>query len=426
MAEMLNDPIAAALAKQEITIAPPSTDGVKSVITTVEENTNALVTEVVSGAPSSLFDGGGGRLVADPVRTARLDSSNGGNDPDNIDYRLPFNLRWLERVQNYSPWNDVFSMEQQETQLVIDVPFENRYYFIPYCLGFAWVEDGRLRRINPIQHPYWSWMRACRVAHIGVRYNASKQYVNAIGRGSTFGVARYKLARFTITFANHPWDFLEDEDIKSPGDEWMRNVYWEEEPTAQMLAAEGGSSTLKFAFDTSGPGELYGPKNNTSFRAQFGTPVGQIRYILHWKHVPYDYVFYKRVPTNLHNAIMKLNATTAFGTHPAGTCLFDPPRIVKYVYPVRTKDQVAYMCDISIPYTYMNPTRGIDNVNFEGDPRIANVRGHNLCPYRENGYWYPAIRSGKNVEWDENGNLKYGLFQYHEWRTMFTQPTDIE
>lgn len=409
-------------AKLSISVSSPAT-GAVGTVTGTPPGSGALATEAippVPGAGRDRYEGiavGGGRL-----ETETVPGDPGRNSLETIDYRSgPVYGRWLERVQNYSPWNDVFSMEQQETSLVIDVPFENRYYFVPYCLGFSWVDGARLRRLNPIQHPYWSWMRAARVAHVGVKYTGSKVYTTAHGRGSQFGSARYKLARFTIAFANYPWDFYEDKEIATPADEWKRNVIWEQQPTAQMLAAEGGAATLKFAYTAPG-----GPPAGTSFRAQMGTAVGQIKYVLTWKWVPYDYAFFKRIPTNLYNAVMKLNATTAFGDFPAGTLLFDPPEITNYVYPVRTRDRVALMCDIKVPFTYMNPPRGITDSAFGGDPRIARQRGHNLAPYRNNNLWYPALRASGAPTFDSDGNLQNGLFPFHDWSNMFTRPTASE
>lgn len=407
-----------------ITTAPGGSPGTSGSVTTPGGET-----EPTTAGTGNLIESIG-TAVTDVV-SGILDSI-GGNDRSNYDVAKNFgdvSSYWLEKVANYSPWNDVFSMEQQETSLTIDIPFDNRYYFVPACLGFAYVEGGRIKRINPIRHPYWSWMRAARVAHVGVRYEGTKAFFSEAGVSSKVGVARYRLARFTVAFANYPWEFLEDDEIETAGDEWRRNVYWEEEPTAQMLAAEGGSSTLKYAYDTS---SLGGPSGDANFRAQIGTPVGQIRYILNWKWVPYDYVYFNRIPTNLYNAIMKLNSTEAFAENgvgtgfPAGTLLFDPPQIAKYVYPIRTRDRVAMFCDIKIPMTYMNPPRGVTSETFQNEARISRQRGHNLAPHRENNLWYPAVRSRALRSFDSDGNLTPGLFRHHDWTKLFQKPTASE
>lgn len=375
-----------------------------------------------------------GRILADAAETV------GGNDPSNIDYprAIPAaQLRWRERVANYSPWNDVFQMDTQETQLVVDVPFENRYLFVPWVIGYSWVEGGRVHRINPIRHPYWTWMRAARISHIGVRYTGSKVYMSSGAKAkgavadaggilagaisavtgmagqwndtATFGSARYKLARFTINFTNYPWDFKEDSDISTAADEWKRNTYWQETPTSQMLAAEGGAATLKFCYTDAG-----GPTVGQTFRANLGTVVPQIRYTLNWMWVPYDYLFVGRIPTNVFAATSKLNSSTAFGSFPKGTLLFEPPVIEKFVYPVRTARYVSYMCNVRLPMIYMDPPRGVGS----GDG--AAVRGHNLMPWRVNNLWYPATRPAADGSVSTDTDTK-GLFAYTDQTQMFVK-----
>jgi len=375
-----------------------------------------------SGFGSTTLGGEFGTPKFDVVTALASGAVAGGNAPGNLGVNLKYlnasYFRWLERVANYSPWNDVFSMEEQKTSLVVDIPFENRYLFIPWCLGFAWVDGGRLKRINPIRHPWWQWMRACRVEHQGVRYFGNKVYLsgsyypssggvsNASNETAGIGVANYKLARFKIDFANYPWDFLEDNEV-GVADEWQRNVYWSESPTAQMLAAEGGAATLKFRTNDAG-GE---PANGQPFRAAFGTIVPQIKYTLNWMWVPFDFVAPLQLPANLYTAIFKCNDAESFGTFPKGTLLFEPPVIEKYVYPIRTLRYVSYMANIKIPFTYMDPERGIT----EGAK--GAVRGHNLMPSRINNKWYPATRDNSD-DFDTKS-----LFPYTDATQIFQQPT---
>jgi hypothetical protein len=382
-----------------------------------------------------------------------FDDANDGSGADNTNYPLssiqsmtPQQMGWLERVANYSPWNDVFSIESQETSLVIDIPFENRYLFIPWALGYAWVDgNGFLNRINPIQHPYYPWMRAARIAHIGVRYCGSKLFTqdwDAVGNTAgnstaTTGTARYKLARFTIGFANYPWNFIEDSELvgSAAGAEWCRNTYWQENPTAQMLAAEGGASTLGYPVslpNTWNADHLYypaatigpPPQPGNNFRAAFGTVVPQIRYVLHWKWVPYDYLYSNRIPANLMASVMKLNLGTAFGCFPEGTLLFEPPKITKYVFPIRTAGLVSYLCDVELPFVYMDPPQGLTNASTSVG---YGIRGHNLTPNRGDNLWYPSYRSvGTDpvTKMPIYGTDIYstGLFSYTAWQNMFVQP----
>ncbi|MBX9623843.1 MAG: hypothetical protein K2X82_08505, partial [Gemmataceae bacterium] len=322
---------------------------------------------------------------------------------------------WRERVANYSPWNDVFSVEQHESTLVIDVPYENRYLFLPYVLGVAWVDEttNRLKRINPIVHPYWSWMRANRISHVGVRYEGGKTFV--AGLPNSPGTARYKLARFTIAFTGYPWQFYEDAEILRPEEEVYRNTYVSMTPSSQFLAAEGGKGILKYAYDNSGTGGPAGGAAGQSFRAPFGTIVSQIAYEFTWKWVPYEYIAVGFIPANLYAAQNKLNDALFLGQFARGTIRFDPPAIRIYPSPVRTAGVSSLLCDVTMRLAYFDPPRGI----ADGQPG-RSVRGHNLMPWRENNLWYPAGRP------DAAGTVTPAsepLFSYTDLNKVFVRPT---
>lgn len=329
-----------------------------------------------------------GRLTNPDVRepvwqpAGRLDNDpNGSNRLENINYPVkspPASvLRWVERVGNYSPWNDVFSVQQQESALVVDVAFANRYLFLASVLGFSWVDGTRLRRVNPKPHPYWTWMRAARLGHAGVRYSGFKTVTSA-------GVsARYTHARFTIGFANFPMTFLEDSEVATAADEYKRNVVWAEQPASQFLAAEGGAATLAYSYPAT-----MGVANDTAFRAPFGTVLSQIRYVASWKWVPYDYVFKGRIPANIYAALNKVNDAAVLGESQfvKGTMLFDGVKITRYPAPLRFAGGPSVLCDIDLAHLYFDPDRGITG------GAGSEWRGHNLMPYRVDNKFYPAAR----------------------------------
>lgn len=355
---------------------------------------------------------------------------------------LPGQANWLERVENYSPWNDVFSMEQQESELVVDVPFDNRYLFLIYCLGYNRVEGTQLKRINPLPHPYWTWMRCARVAYKGVRFDGTKVYTN--GGPTDPGTAKYRLARFSLGFAAYPWRFYEDAQINSAlGHEIYRNTYYEFQPTTQMLAAEGGAAILKKPFNKSG---RYAPAIKNSFRAPFGTPMNQIRYKLHWKWVPFDYIFKDFIPVNFMSIMNTVNEFTFIGGGMVpGTVRFEQPEIKTYVSPIRGGPSYStwptlseILCDVTVNFTYFDPPRKFLNpgevqefsgqVNAPAGSNAGAVRGHNLVPRRDDNLWEPATRPPLATTDNPdpatgipaNGNQ---LFRYANHYLPFIKPT---
>lgn len=300
---------------------------------------------------------------------------------------------WLERIETYSPWNDVFRIEQQETELVVDVPWENRYLFLVYCVGYNYVDGNRLRRVNPVQHPYWTWMRCSQVAYKGLSPNGTKTY---LGVGA--GVANYKLARFSLGFAAYPWRFYEDSQINSSlGQEIFRNVYYEFQPTTQFLSAEGGAATLWKPYADDG---TIAPSAQ-GFKASMGTPCSQILYKLHWKWVPFDYVFKDFVPTNIYNLMGSVNVNDFYaGSMPQGTVRFDQPEIKTYCSPIRAGQFPEILCDITFNLAYFNPTRKfigtsetpVDPNQVQVSGNAPAIRGHNLVPRRQDNLWEPATR----------------------------------
>lgn len=333
------------------------------------------------------------------------------SDEENLDIptTIPDDVKqWRERVENYSPYNDVFSVQQQETSLTVDIPFNNRYLFVVHALGTAWVEDERIRRINPIRHPYWNWMRTARIAYKGVRFEGRKIFTQIPGVNN--GVAEYKLARFTVGFANYPWEFVEDDDMPDdPAFEFIRNTWLEEVPSYQFLAAEGGGSVLKYAYTDTG-----GPKVGQPFRAQMGTIASQIRYVLHWKWVPVDYIYKGYIPTNIYKSMGKLNNDVVFTDFAKGTLLVEPPKITKFVTPVRYGSGIPYFCDIDINLTYFDPPQGVTT-----GPGAA-WRGHNLAPYRFDNKWYPVCRPNPDGSTSTDIDNK-GLFAYTDLLDIFRQ-----
>lgn len=340
---------------------------------------------------------------------------------------------WLERVENYSPWNDVFSCEQQETELVIDVPFENRYLFMIYAIGYNRVVDDNLKRINPIAHPYWNWMRCSRIAYKGVRFIGHRASL-----GNSIRTADYTLARFSLGFANYPWSFYEDSQINSSiGEEIYRNTYYEFQPTTQFLTAEGGANVLvkPYVSNAFAPGSL--SATGTTFKAPFGTPCSQILYKLHWKWVPFDYIFKDFIPVNLYECMEKVNFDPFIvgDSMPQGTVRFGQPEIRTYCSPIRTTQFPEILCDITINLTYFNPLRKFigpsETKTDPGQLQVSGtapaVRGHNLVPRREDGLWEPATRLRLSTLGiplpPEEPTIYNQLFKYANLFSAFIKPT---
>lgn len=334
-------------------------------------------TPAAAGVPGSPTD----PRYTGPGLPGSIADLTGLNAPSNISYpvlRPPPGVEgWRERIENYSPWTDAFSVSEHGAQLVVDIPFENRYLFLGRMLGYSYMSDDRIKRVNPLKHPYWTWLRAHRVALQGVRYDGGK----AFSPFSPNGVAKYRLARFTVEFVNYPFPFMEDSEITDPANEYQRNVSWTEQPGSQILAAEGGRGLLYYA-NPAGMGLAGTP----AFRAPFGQVVNSIRYELVWKWVPYDYLFVGRIPAGIYKCLNRVNITQFDGQFEAGTLLLDSVKITKYPAPLRVVAGPALLCDVTLSVLFFDPPRGITAGTG------STIRGHNLIPFRENHNWYPAVR----------------------------------
>lgn len=328
---------------------------------------------------------------------------------------------WKERIAAFSPAGpDVFSLDQSEAVLEGDIPWEKRYSFVLTALGYSTTVGYQLTRFLPIAHPWYPYLYAHSVSVLGYKVDATDATTlkqDAIDPATTFDFTGYVKARVTIRFKQQPWEFLDDDEIDAFA-EYERYCYdVDREGSLEVISQTG--RTMKFAEGA--------PKTNN---AQFPTEIGCFAYKdvinYRWMFVPKEYVCGTANPDNLaflkiDPCVGKLNDATFLG-YPKGTLLLHPPKVERFLWPLRTSSETAsaFGYHIIFPFQHFDPPDGVT-------PQV--YFGHNNLP------WGGAINSTSRVpdttvgigkfyyatnDGTTGGTGNIPLLEYASFPTMFT------
>lgn len=230
-----------------------------------------------------------------------------------------------------------FSDDQQTFSYMIDVPWDAVLYnddainsIIPTLLGYSYIQPlgnnvNVLRRVLPMQCPYYSWLWLKEVSGgRGVKFVGKHE-----GRYGGL-VSDYDRCRLTLTFASRLYNVYSDEIIDNlyAGDESKRFVVKTFDFNAESVSIERGP-LFEYA---EGPPSLIAAPNN-----QFNGPrtkvIGKMDLELSWYDVPDDWLFAGGLPIRIDAGVGKINSTIFFG-YPIGTLLCMPPKLVPTSKPV--------------------------------------------------------------------------------------------
>lgn len=305
---------------------------------------------------------------------------------------------WKELLDNVQPGGgDVFGLGRGEAVLVGYIPARKRRSARTFFLGFAEADNTNytLKRTLPVRHPEYAdmWCTAVIFQQFAPTGNTDNEN-NAPNRpalateGELSKQGNYQHCYVTLRFSNLPYRVVSDEDLTDDysGKEYNRFVTRpaNTQASVQVLQAET-SSYLKFA-EGSGAGSPTQPTaGTTEFPGVLGVFQTKTSYSLIWHMVPEEYIFDGLIATKFNNCIGRVSSEDFLG-FPAGTLLMEPPRFDKRQFPVVTQNGAdpLFLYDVQINFQHFDPSKGVDSV----------YRGHNLMPWRNDGKYYLATRTG--------------------------------
>ncbi len=321
---------------------------------------------------------------------------------------------WEELIGDISPSGEQFTDRASVVRVAGQVDWEDSYSLILAAKGYSYTDSSnRLCRLNPLRHPFYSWLYCSAVTDIrGVQVDAEEPKESYEVPGSLDAIAKYKKIRCVLEFSPLPPGMVlkEDSDVQvSGGGEWERNVTVSVSPVNEFLQVKSG----QIKFNTPSVTNLDGRAVSTTQYLR----IQKTKYMIKWHQVPKTYVMDQWNPVQISKAAGKVNDTEFFG-FPRGTLLFlNDPVIEPYASPLRVGDEEddIYYVDITLPMLFFDPPNGIASPNTGHD-----IRGHNLLPAAygdaEVGKYYPAV-------FDRTGSPP--VFEYYEFRNIFRHHSEV-
>lgn len=339
------------------------------------------------------------RLFTEPGRGMEdgVGSSSIGGTPPGI---------YVEKVGSRSPWSESFGMDSGTSMIPFRIPFEHRSSFFSRWLGYNYVQGTKLKRVLPVVHPYWEFMR-CRnftnVQGVGWRGEKPKEPVEVGPAFDRPRYAEYDQLHGMAVFQTMPFQYKTDDQVT---EEYERFVWVRPEPGYESLYIIGGSTdSSSYLFDNTIP--TVGGK--VSFPAGRNLPLAVATIRCTWFDVPLDFIdntgqqgFYQ----NLFDGIGKINDASFMG-FPAYSLYADPPVVTPRPnpLPVDISPDVSYLCNVDFTWHYFYPTP-------LGTGVTTNL-GHNMAIYRADRKWYPASIGG-------TGTTR--LFETYDFKKFFRKP----
>lgn len=336
---------------------------------------------------------------------------------------------WKERIAAWAPAGpDVFSLDQSEAVLEGDIPWDVRYSFILAVLGYSTTAGNQLVRHIPLFHPWYPYLVAQSVSlapyavdNSGTEgsFSGLKRLAEDINR--QFDYTGWQYCRATIRFKQQPYEILDDSEIDNyyGGSlaEYQRYCYdVDREGSLEVISQTG--RLLKFAEGA--------PKAvNAEFPSEIGTLAYKDVINYKWMYVPKEYVCGVANPDNLaflkiDPCVGKLNATEFLG-YPRGTLLLNPPKVERFLWPLRTTDESAsaFGYHITFPFQHFDPPSGVSPQVYYGHNNLPwggriDAATSATCTGSGVGKFYYATTDGTT-----SGSCATPLLEYAEFKNMF-------
>ena len=320
--------------------------------------------------------------LIDPSNGCRLDNYILPQGPSET-----FSLSdWKELVFDETPFNDEFVENASQAFLKLTVDWARLRGLLILALGIDWVEGpaatARLRRILPIAHPLYPWMRCVGASVRGVMYGGGTQPVPANVLSGPLKTSVYVRAEVTLRFRNTPYLVLTDEQVYGDGgtNEWQRfvTVTPDFQPPEQL--SSNANDPFKF---------IEGPLAGSETQAPFGTLKLTSNYQVRWWRVPSSWssTFFR--PKRLERFRGTINNREMFGFG-TGTLLWMGCRFEEFTYPVQVVFTPAIGHHITMEWWHFDPENTVPG---------ATIFGHNTLPLvsGSNFYWAGVSRDGTNT-----------------------------
>lgn len=285
---------------------------------------------------------------------------------------------WSEKVDNLSPGLDAISVDSSSSTAQIEVPWSQRSAIMFRVLGYSYVQGTHLKRVLPLVHPFWEFMRCRRVARAqGVRHSGDGPQM-PVDLGPSFDrpyYANYDKIRLDLVYETLPFAFKTDAEVTH---EYERYCYVRTEPGYDSYFVDGDT----FKYDSIG--QFAGlPNGVNAFATGRNYPVAVGQVLCTWYDVPLDYVQYQGIYKNIAFAIGKINSVAIFG-YPKFTLLCDTPQIELRPNPLPPEitTDVTYLANITFRFHYFDPRPLGTGVTLS--------LGHNMGLYRGTRTWFPV------------------------------------
>lgn len=307
---------------------------------------------------------------------------------------------WKEAVESGAfPSSAHLSNDAQEATVVGYVPWNKQRSATRFFLGFAYADHAAklLRRENPHPHPVFPWLYAYDVSFtpfIPKENDAEgKPKIESPFKTDHFSAYAHH-AICTVRYRSFRMEFIEDEQIGVPQNEWKRNTYIDPEPTIATLSADGVSTlifvegdapiTPPVAGDGGGPLGVKVP-------APFGILQPKVSFGMWWLGVPWEYlstdpdIFY---PRKILECVGCVNDDLFLEEFAESTMLLNPPKFTFKPYPVANREnrhKPLWSVDIYLPFEYFEPQK-------KDVWASTAYQGHQIMPWRGDGNYYGCVR----------------------------------
>lgn len=306
---------------------------------------------------------------------------------------------YVQRVENISPETGAFSIRASHDEAVVDVPWSQRSNAMSRFLGYQYVEGTKLRRINPLAHGFYEFLRCRTITNVKgvVPRNDGARSPEQVGTDAptvpTAAFPRpfygeYLRCRMTLGFETVPFTFKSDADTI---EEYERHCWVRPEIGFQALHIDGDT----FAFDEGLVSTVTGSLSKAkAFPNGRSIPISVGRILITWYDVPLE--FLTNVAGRYANFDKVLNHVNRypFLGYPSGTLLCDLPHIDlrPNPLPVSVSATPSFLADVNLTLHYINPLPLGDGVAAIDDADLADhsSRGHNMAIWKGDRKWYPA------------------------------------
>lgn len=320
---------------------------------------------------------------------------------------------YQEDVGNISPWTDSSSVMSSQSELVVTIPFSQRLAFQNRVLGYSYVQDTKLKRVLPIAHPFYEYLRCRRITRIQGLAPAGRPPQTTIASGEQLirpYFCEYQRCRMWLNFEPLPFALKTDGQITEEYERW---TWVRTEPGYESLHIDGDN----FKYDTGFTIDGADISTQNAFPNGRTIPLNIARVLVTWFDVPLEFIatsagFY----TNIQAGVGTLNNAAIFG-FPAYTLLMDTPQIELRPNPLPQflTPEPSFLANVNFLFHYFDP-RPLGN-------GVTTSLGHNMGLNRKDRKWYPVSKTQETGPNKGKGDNTTRVYPTSNYTLLFRKPT---